>query len=40
MLIGGALAGVFDVRALFVVAGVLVAVPAIAGLFVRDIRDA
>lgn len=40
VLIGGALAGVFDVRALFVVAGVLVAVPAIAGLFVRDIREA
>ena len=40
VLIGGALGGVFDVRALFVVAGVIVAVPAIAGLFVRDIRDA
>jgi len=40
VLIGGALAGVFDVRVLFVMAGVLVAVPAIAGLFVRDIREA
>ena len=40
LLIGGALAGVFDVRVLFVMAGVLVAVPAIAGLFVRDIREA
>jgi MFS family permease len=40
VLIGGALAGVFDVRVLFVVAGTLIAVPAIAGLFVRDIREA
>ena len=40
MLAGGALAGVFDVRVLFIVAGVLIAVPAIAGLFVREIRDA
>jgi DHA3 family macrolide efflux protein-like MFS transporter len=40
VLIGGALAGVFDVRVLFVVAGALIAVPAIAGLFVRDIREA
>jgi len=40
VLIGGALAGVFDVRALFIVAGVLIAVPALAGLFVRDIREA
>jgi MFS transporter, DHA3 family, macrolide efflux protein len=40
VLIGGALAGVFDVRALFVVAGILIAVPAVAGLFVRDIREA
>jgi MFS family permease len=40
VLVGGALAGVFDVRALFVVAGALIALPAVAGLFVRDIRDA
>jgi MFS family permease len=40
VLIGGALAGVFDVRVLFIVAGVLIAVPALAGLFVRDIREA
>jgi len=40
VLIGGALAGVFDVRALFIVAGVLIAVPAVAGLFVRAIREA
>lgn len=40
VLVGGALAGAFDVRALFIVAGVLVAVPAVAGLFVRDIREA
>jgi hypothetical protein len=31
---------VFDVRALFIVAGALIAIPAIAGLFVRDIREA
>ncbi|HET6493830.1 MAG TPA: MFS transporter [Thermoleophilia bacterium] len=36
----GALAGVFDVRVLFVAAGVLVAVPGIVALFVRQIRDA
>jgi MFS transporter, DHA3 family, macrolide efflux protein len=40
VLIGGALAGVFDVRVLLIVAGVLIAVPAVAGLFVRDIREA
>jgi len=40
VLIGGALAGVFDVRVLFIVAGVLITVPAVAGLFVRDIREA
>ena len=40
VLVGGALAGVFDVRALFIVAGVLMAIPGIAALFVRDIRDA
>jgi MFS family permease len=40
VLVGGALAGVFDVRALLIVAGVLMAIPGIAALFVRDIRDA
>jgi DHA3 family macrolide efflux protein-like MFS transporter len=40
VLVGGALAGVADVRALFIVAGALVAVPGIAALFVRDIRTA
>ena len=40
VLVGGALAGVFDVRALFIVAGVLMAIPGIAALFVRDFRDA
>jgi len=40
VLVGGALAGVFDVRALFIVAGVFMAIPGIAALFVRDIRDA
>ena len=40
MLVGGALAGVFDVRVLFVAAGVLVAIPGIVALFVREIRDA
>ena len=40
VLVGGALAGVFDVRALIIVAGVLMAIPGIAALFVREIRDA
>jgi DHA3 family macrolide efflux protein-like MFS transporter len=40
VLVGGALAGVFDVRALLIVAGVLMAIPGIAALFVRDIRNA
>jgi MFS family permease len=40
VLVGGALAGLFEVRALFVVAGVLMAIPGIAALFVGDIRDA
>jgi MFS family permease len=40
VLAGAALAGVFDVRTLFIASGALVALPAIAGLFVRDIRDA
>ena len=39
VLVGGALAGVFDVRALIIVAGVLMAIPGIAALFVRDIRE-
>jgi MFS family permease len=40
VLASGALAGVVDVRVLFVAAGALIAIPAVAGLFVRDIRDA
>ena len=40
VLVGGALAGVFDVRVLLIVAGVLMAIPGIAALFVRDIREA
>ena len=40
VLVGGALAGFIDIRVLFVVAGAIVAVPAIGGLFVREIRDA
>ncbi len=39
VLVGGALAGVFDVRALFVVAGVSHSVACGRGLFVRDIRE-
>ena len=37
---GGALASVFDVRALFVAAGLLVATAGLAGLFVRIVREA
>ena len=40
VLVGGALAGVFDVRTLLIVAGVLMAIPGISALFVREIRDA
>ncbi len=40
VLAGGALATVADVRVLFIVCGLLIAVPALAGLFVREIRDA
>jgi MFS family permease len=40
VLVGGALAGVFDVRALFVVAGAIVAVSAFLGLFTREVREA
>ena len=38
VLIGGALAGVFDVRALFV-SRALVGVPALVGLCVKEIRE-
>lgn len=37
---GGALAGVFGVQALFVIAGLVVAVPALAAFFVPALRDA
>jgi len=37
---GGALAGVVGVRALFVIAGLVVAVPALAAFFVPALRDA
>jgi MFS family permease len=40
VLAGGALATVVDVRVLFIVCGLLIAVPALAGLFVREIREA
>lgn len=40
VLAGGALAGVFEVRALIIAAGMLMAIPGVAALFVRDIRDA
>jgi MFS family permease len=40
VLLGGALATVVDVRILFIVCGLLIALPALAGLFVRDIREA
>ena len=40
VLAGGALAGVVDVRALFVAIGVLVAVPALIAFFVPALRDA
>ena len=39
VLVGGALAGFVDVRILFVVAGVIVALSALVGLFSREIRD-
>ena len=39
VLVGGALAGLFDVRILFVVAGALVAVPALVGLCTKEIRE-
>ncbi len=40
VLVGGALATVADVRALLIVSGLLIAVPALAGLFVREVREA
>lgn len=40
VLAGGALAASFDVRALFVLAGALVAVPAVASIFIPDVREA
>lgn len=40
VLAGGALATVVDVQVLFVVCGLLIAVPALVGLFVREIREA
>ena len=40
VLAGGALATVVDVQVLFVACGLLIAVPALAGLLVREIRDA
>ncbi len=40
VLAGGALAGVFDVRALFIVAGAIVAVSAFLGLLTREVREA
>lgn len=40
VLAGGALATVVDIRALFILAGAMVAVPGIVALFIRQIRDA
>ena len=39
VLVGGALAGVVDVRILFVVAGAIVAASALVGLLTREVRD-
>ena len=39
VLVGGALAGVVDVRVLFVVAGVIVAVSGLVGLMSREVRS-
>lgn len=39
VLVGGALAGVVDVRVLFIVAGVVVALSALVGLFSREVRE-
>ena len=38
VLVGGALASVVDVRVLFVVAGAIIAIPALVGLLVGDPR--
>ena len=40
VLVGGALAGVVGIRVLFIVAGAIMVVPALCGLFVREIREA
>ena len=40
VLVGGALAGVIDVRILFVVVGAIVAASALVGLLTREVRDA
>ena len=39
VLVGGALAGVVDVRVLFVVAGAIVAASALVGLLTREVRE-
>jgi DHA3 family macrolide efflux protein-like MFS transporter len=39
VLVSGALAGIVDIRILFVASGALIAIPALAGMFVRDIRE-
>ena len=39
VLVGGALAGLADVRVLFVVAGAIVALSALVGLLSREVRD-
>lgn len=39
VLVGGALAGVMDVRVLFIVAGAIVALSALVGLVSREVRD-
>jgi hypothetical protein len=39
VLVGGALAGVVDVRVLFVVAGVIVAASGLVGLMSREVRS-
>jgi MFS family permease len=39
VLVGGALAGVVDVRVLFIVAGAIVAMSSLVGLLTREVRD-
>jgi hypothetical protein len=39
VLIGGALAGVLDVRLLFAVAGAIVALSAVVGVLSREVRE-